>query len=144
MVEEILRDADKLPTLPGIALKILEVVKKPNSNLNEIADIISSDPPLTVEILKTINSPLFGLSSKITTVPRAVSMLGIDAVKNLALSFSLIKANRNGKNNFLDFSGYWKDSLVGAVSARLIAKKICPDGADDAFFLGLLHNIGIL
>ena len=144
MIDKALMGIDKLPTLPGIAIRILELVKKKNSNLNEIADIISSDPPLSAAVLKTINSSLFGLSSKITTVPRAVSMLGIDAVKNLALSFSLIKANRNGDNNFFNFSGYWKDSLVGAVSSKLIAKNLCPDEAEDAFFLGLLHNIGIL
>lgn len=143
-IEKTLMGMDKLPTLPGIAIRILELVKKKNSNLNEIADIISSDPPLSAEVLKTINSALFGLSSKITTVPRAVSMLGIDVVKNLALSFSLLKANRIGNNGFFNFSGFWKDSLIGAISSKLIAKNLCPDAAEDAFFLGLLHNIGIL
>ena len=144
MIEKALMGMDKLPTISGIAVKILEVVRNENSDLNEIADIISSDPPLSAEVLKTINSPLFGLSSKVTTVPRAVSMLGIDVVKNLALSFSLIKANRIGDNSFFDFSGFWKESLIGAVSSKLIAKNLCPDVAEDAFFLGLLHNIGIL
>ena len=144
IIEKALMGMDKLPTIPGIAVKILEVVRNENSNLNEIADIISSDSPLSAEVLKTINSPLFGLSSKVTTVPRAVSLLGIDAVKNLALSFSLIKANRNGDNSFFNFPGFWKDSLIGAVSSKLIAKNLCPDVAEDAFFLGLLHNIGIL
>ena len=144
MIEKALMGMDKLPTIPGIAVKILEVVRNENSDLNEIADIISSDPPLSAEVLKTINSPLFGLSSKVTTVPRAVSMLGIDVVKNLALSFSLIKTNRTGDNSLFNFSDFWKNSLIGAISSKLIAKNLCPDVAEDAFFLGLLHNIGIL
>ena len=59
MIEKALMGMDKLPTIPGIAVKILEVVRNENSNLNEVADIISSDPPLSAEVLKTINSPLF-------------------------------------------------------------------------------------
>ncbi len=144
MIDDILTGMGRLPTLPGIAVKILEVIKKEHTDINEIANIISSDPPLSAEILKTINSPLYGLPSKIATVPRAVGMLGIDAVKNLALSFSLVKAYRNGDKKFFDYSSFWKNSLIGAITAKLIAKSVHPDAAEDAFFIGLLHNIGIL
>ncbi len=143
-IKEALMGMGKLPTLPGIAVKILEAVKKEHSNINEIADIISSDPPLSAEVLKTVNSPFYGLPSKITTVPRAVSMLGINAVKNLALSFSLVKAFHNGNKNSFDYSAFWKNSLTGAVTSKLLAKSICPNAAEDAFFIGLLQDIGTL
>jgi diguanylate cyclase (GGDEF)-like protein len=143
-IEEALKGMGKLPTLPGIAVKILEAVKKEHSSINEIADIISSDPPLSAEVLKTVNSPFYGLPSKITTVPRAVSMLGMNAVKNLALSFSLVKAFHNGSKNSFDYSAFWKNSLTGAVTSKLLAKNICPNAAEDAFFIGLLQNIGTL
>ena len=82
LIEEMFESAGKLPTLPGVAVKILEVVKKEDSDLMEIADIISSDPPLSAEVLKAANSPIYNLPSKVSTVPRAVNMLGINAVKN--------------------------------------------------------------
>jgi diguanylate cyclase (GGDEF)-like protein len=142
--EEILKRSDNLPTLPGIAVKILEVVGRKDSNLNEIADIISYDPPLCAKILKLANSPLYGLTGKITTVTRAVSMLGINAVKNMALSFSLIKSSDKDGSVFFDYPKFWKSAMMGAVTAKLLAQKIIPDHAEDAFFLGLLHDIGIL
>lgn len=96
MVEEPFMEGDKLPILPGIAARILEVVRDKSSNLSEIADILSSDPPLSAEVLKTVNSPLFFLSSKISSVHRAVSLLGIDVVKNIALSFFSHSCRRAG------------------------------------------------
>lgn len=143
-IEETFEGAGKLPTLPGIAVKILEVIRKKNSGLMEIAEIISSDPPLSAEVLKTANSPFFNLPSKVTTVQRAMSMLGINAVKNLALSFSLIKNYRKGGKSDFDYTAFWKNSLIAALTSKLLAEKICPEAAEDAFFVALLHDIGIL
>jgi len=144
LIEDAFEVAGKLPTLPGIAVKILDVVKRDNSDFKEIADIISSDPPLSAEVLKTVNSPLYNLPSKVSTVPRAVSMLGINAVKNLALSFSLMKSNNDGSKSGFDYTAFWKNSLIAALTSKLLAQKINPDAAEDAFFVGLLHDIGIL
>jgi diguanylate cyclase (GGDEF)-like protein len=135
---------DRLPTLPGIAMRILEAVQKEDPDLKEIGKIISTDPPLSAEVLKIVNSAFYGLPSKVTTVFHAINLLGINTVKNLALSFSLVKNFQAQPSLSFDYSVFWKDSLVGAVAARLLAEKILPKLSEDAFFLGLLHNIGIL
>ncbi len=142
--EDILSDAEKLPTLPGIAMRILETVRRENSNLKELADILSSDPVLCAEVLKIVNSTLYGLPVKVTTFPRAVSMLGTNVIKNLALSFTLIRENGKGDEDLFNYELFWKNSLIGAVTARLLGQRIIPALAEDAFFLGLLSNIGIL
>jgi len=144
LIEETFGGIVKLPTLPGIAVRILDVVKKEGSNLNEIAEIISSDPPLSAEVLKVSNSALYGLTSKVSTVPRAVSLLGIDAVKNLALSFSLIKHFYVSEKIAFDYTAFWKNSLTAALTSKILAQNLNPDAAENAFFVGLLHNIGIL
>ncbi len=135
---------DRLPTLPGIAIKILEAVQKEDPDLEEIGNIIATDPPLSAEVLKIVNSAFYGLPSKITSVFHAINLLGINTVKNLALSFSLVKNFRTGSSEAFDYTLFWKDSLIGAVATRLLAQKILPKYSEDAFFLGLLHNIGIL
>ena len=135
---------DRLPTLPGIAMRILEAVQKEDPDLQEIGKIISTDPPLSVEVLKIVNSAFYGLPSKVTTVSHAINLLGINTVKNLALSFSLVKNFAVNSSVSFDYTLFWKDSLIGAVAARLLAEKILPKYSEDAFFLGLLHNIGIL
>ncbi|MBE9569761.1 MAG: GGDEF domain-containing protein [Proteobacteria bacterium] len=143
-IEEILKGLEKLPTLPGIAMKILELVRGEDTNLKEIADVLSTDPPLSAQVLKLINSPLYGVRAQITSVPHAVSLLGLNTVKNLALSFSLLRGYPKGNKENFDYTSFWKQSLIGAVSSKLIAEKVIPPFSEDAFFLGLIHNIGIL
>jgi diguanylate cyclase (GGDEF)-like protein len=143
-IEEILKGFDKLPTLPGIAMKILELVKDEDTNLKEIADVLSTDPPLSAQVLKFINSPFYGVRTQGTSVPHAVNLLGLNTVKNLALSFSLLRNYRKSNNEDFDYTNFWKESLIGAVSCKLIAEKIIPELSEDAFFLGLIQNIGIL
>ena len=143
-LEAILSKNDKLPTLPGIAIKILEAVQRPNPDLQEIAEILASDPPLSAEVLKLINSPFFGLSRKVTSVFHAVSMLGMNVIKNIALSFALVKEfSKNSQGDF-DYPNFWKYSLTTAIAARKTAESVYRDGAEDAFFVGLLHDMGTI
>lgn len=142
--EEIIKKTEKLPTLPGVALKLMDALRKEEPDLNEITKLISSDPSLSAEVLKCINSPFYSLQAKITSVNHAVNMMGFSAVKNLALSCSLVKNFQPDGPFGFDYNSYWKDSLIGAVSAKALADDILPDLAEDAFLLGLLHNVGIL
>ncbi len=139
---ELMAKGKKLPTLPGVAVSVLDAVQREEPDIQQISEIISKDPPLTVEVLKFVNSPYVGLRKKISSVFHASQMLGINAIKNLALGFSLVKSFQ-GQNNF-DYTGYWTSSLTAAVASRAIAQKVLPVFAEDAFFLGLLHDIGIL
>ena len=144
LFDEIIKKSQKLPTLPGIALKLIQEVRRENPKLNEIVNLISSDPPLSAEILRCVNSPLYGLNAMVRSVEHAVNMLGMNTIKNLALSFSLVKGfEQEGPHRF-DYKSFWKDSLVSAHAAKLIASCVAPDAAEDAFFLGLMHNLGIL
>jgi two-component system, cell cycle response regulator len=143
-IENIFKSLDKLPTLPGIAMRILAAVRNQATSLKEIGDILATDPSLSAEVLRAINSPFYGLPVKITSVSHAVNLLGIKTVKSLALSFSLVKNVRSKESNGFDYGGFWKNSLVGAVSAKILAEKVLPNFSEDAFFLGLIHNIGIL
>jgi diguanylate cyclase (GGDEF)-like protein len=134
----------KLPTLPGIAVRILELVHRGDSSLSEIAEVIATDPPLSAEVLKVTNSSYFGLRHKVTSVSQAASLLGTTLLKNLALSFSLFKCFKNGSKEPFDYEQFWKYSLISAVANRFIVERLLPDKAEEAFFLGLLHDIGIL
>jgi diguanylate cyclase (GGDEF)-like protein len=141
---EIEQKLKRLPTLPGIALKILETIQKETPSTREIADIIVSDAALSARILQYANSPFYARSEKLISVHQAIAFLGLTEVKNLALSFSLIKTYATkGKHDF-DHVQFWKDSLIGAIAAELVAKQVDPHHAESAFCLGLLQNIGTL
>ena len=143
-IESVVNNLDKLPTLSSIAIRLLNAVKNKETGLKEIGEILATDPTLSAEVLKAVNSHFYSLSNKITSVPHAVNLLGSQTVKSLALSFSLVKNLRTNESNGFDYVNFWKTSLVGAVSAKILTEKILPNFAEDAFFLGLIHNIGIL
>ncbi|MGB5421127.1 MAG: HDOD domain-containing protein, partial [Desulfobacterales bacterium] len=144
IIDEIINGIGKLPTLPGVAIKILETVQDQKSGLKELAEILSTDPPLSAEVLRMINSPYYGLNTRITSVQHAVKLLGATTVKNLALSFSVVKSFQSDDSDGFDYTQFWKDSLFSAVAMKSMAKNFSCQAVDDAFFLGLLHNIGIL
>ncbi|MFO7644806.1 MAG: GGDEF domain-containing protein [Desulfosarcina sp.] len=143
-VETILQKFDGLPAMPGVALKLIEAIQGADPDIREIAQLISSDAVLSAKLLKIINSPFYGLVNKITGVEQAVKMLGLNAVKNLCLGLILktrfIKKGPGQSN----LSAFWKDALVGAVAAKLLAGQVKIKNVEDAFFLGLLANIGSL
>ena len=143
-VDSLLTKANNLPTLPGIAARLLEAFQADEPDINEIGDILSADPVLTSKILKIVKSSFYSLPSKITSVKHAINLMGLKAVQNLALSFSLVNKFRAGKTAKFDYSCFWKDSLIGAISAKYLAEKIASDFSEDAFLMGLLQDIGIL
>ena len=142
-INDIIALLGDLPTMPGIAIKILEVIRRDESSLEDIGAILSNDPPLSAKVLKAANSPLYGGRGKISSIPQAVKILGTNAVKNLALSFTIIDKFNNVDNGF-NYTQFWKNSLTTAVAAKIISEKIIPHMAEDAFFIGLLADIGIL
>ena len=142
--EDIFKGLEKLPTLPGIAMKILELVKGEDTSLKEIANVLSTDPSLSAQVLKLTNSPFYGVRTQVTSISLAVNLLGLNTVKNLALSFSLLKNHPKGNKENFDYTFFGKQSVIGAVSSKLIARKIIPELSEDAFCLGLIQNIGIL
>jgi diguanylate cyclase (GGDEF)-like protein len=144
LFDSIFEKAENLPTLPGIALKLLEAVQGEDSDMDEIGRILSADPPLSAKVLKIVNSSFYSLPSKITSVNHAIRMLGINSVKNLALSFSVINKFNSIGSKTIDYVHFWKDSLIGAITVKLLGEKILRPFSDDIFFLGLLQNIGIL
>jgi HD-like signal output (HDOD) protein len=103
------------------------------------------DPVLTAKILRLINSAYYNLPQKVTTLVRAIIMLGINTVKNLILSTAILSnLKRKNSNNALDMAGFWRHSLSVGVLSRLIAKKrnIGQQSIEEYFIAGLLHDIG--
>jgi diguanylate cyclase (GGDEF)-like protein len=143
-LKDLSKKIGKLPTLPGVAIKILQAMQRETPNIGEISEVISADGPLSAKVLRVVNSPFYGLSKKITSVHQAMVYLGLNAVKNLALSFSLLRGFAPKRKGAFDYVQFSKDSLVGAVAAKSLTEKINRRHGENAFFLGLLQNIGML
>jgi diguanylate cyclase (GGDEF)-like protein len=131
-----------LPSLPSIAVQVLKLAQSPQVDLAEIAAVISKDPALSGKILKTVNSSFYGRTQAVSTVSHALVILGIQSVKTLVLSFSLV-TNLNKSKGFRHLD-YWRRSIYSATSARLLAAKLQMVQQEEAFLAALLHDIGML
>ncbi|MBI5408048.1 MAG: HDOD domain-containing protein [Nitrospirae bacterium] len=142
-LDTLLKGIATLPSLPAVALKIIQEAKKSKSSIRELADIISYDPALTAKILRIANSSFYALPYKVDSIERAVNILGLEALKNIALSFAIVKGFRRNPVDEFDHELFWKRSLTAAVSAGMIASKLRMK-RDDTFVTPLLMDIGVL
>ena len=78
------RRISHIATLPEVTVKIIELVEDPSSSARDLHRLVSSDPALTARMLKVVNSAFYGLPRQIASINRAVSLLGLNAVKNIA------------------------------------------------------------
>jgi len=137
----------RMPSLSTTVIKVLETCNDPMASASDLKRVISLDPVLTGRVLKLINSAYYSLGQSISSLTRAIVMLGVNTVKNLALSFALIDGFK-GKGSCLAFSvdEFWRHSLcVGVVSRSLAAfKGVSAAGQEELFVAGLLHDLGKL
>ncbi|RJR21672.1 MAG: GGDEF domain-containing protein [Nitrospiraceae bacterium] len=139
----LLKGVATLPSLPSIALRIIQEIKKDKSSLNDLAEIISYDPALTAKILRIANSSFYALPYKVDSIERAVHILGLEALKNIALSFAIVKGFKRNPVDEFDHELFWKRSITSAVSAEMIAAKLKMK-REDTFVTPLLMDIGVL
>lgn len=143
LVEKVSK-AESLPSLPAIAFEILSLTRSDEASAGDLARIIEKDPSFAAKILKMVNSPLYGLGRKTTSLKQAVALAGQRAIRVTALSMSLAEQINLDTNDGFDYQSYWRSSLTTAVAARLIANVVSPERAEEAFVAGLLSHIGRL
>lgn len=135
----------KMPSLSTTVSKVLEICSRPDTSPNDLNRVISLDPVLTGQVLKLINSAYYSLVNKVTSLTRAIIMLGLNTVKNLALSTAIIRCiGQARKSKLLPIRKFWAHSIGVGVTAKLIAAELdVPLGEREEFFVaGLLHDLG--
>jgi len=134
-----------MPSFPVSVGKALQVCNSLNINPSDLNHVISLDPVLTGKLLKLINSAYYGLGTPITSLIKAITMLGLNTVKNLVLS-SAVLSNLPGNKGIdgLNMEGFWHHCLCVGVMTKLLAAKqgIEPKYLEEYFAAGLLHDIG--
>ncbi len=133
-----------LPTLPSVAIQLLDISKNPETEIKEVIDVIKSDPAIAAKIIKASNSSFFGFTSRVPSLERAVPLLGTTVVSSLALSFSLVDDAMTRGPMAEYYNKYWMQSLVQGVSSELLGEH-SNEGLNCEFFLsGLLIDLGRL
>jgi two-component system cell cycle response regulator len=139
-----LNASKKLPTPSRTALEVMRLCHSEESSLNEIAQVIQTDPSLSAELLSYANSAFLATGIQVASVQKAAVKLGMKTVVNLALGFSLLSHNKSGRCQGFDYSRYWSSSLAQAIAAKTIAGLGKEFDSEELFVCGLLSHMGEL
>ncbi len=134
----------KVPTLPAVAQKLLQLCKDDNASFSDFACVIESDQGMATRILHVANSAFYGLRQKATTVERAVSALGLKYVRSIALGYNLLSSLRQFESVGFNQNNFWNQCLIRAVVARQLGVRYCSEVKEEAFLTGLLQDCGVM
>lgn len=142
----LLSKVESLPSLPHIYKKLTDEIESDQASLEKIGQIIEEDMGMTATILKVVNSAFFGIPRRISKPAQAASLLGMDAIKSLVLSYQLFHSFDLSKAINISFEKLWKHSITTANFSKIIAQDAGFDKetVDEAFFAGMLHDVGKL
>ncbi|MEM6393437.1 MAG: GGDEF domain-containing protein [Planctomycetota bacterium] len=137
-------ESSRLPSLPTIALEIIELVQRPDVSIPEIAETLQQDPALASKVLKTVNSSFYAQTSAVSSVSQALVVMGLRSVKTLALGFSLVgNLQEISADEFAEL-GFWRRSLFAATAAKRIAEAIEFPQQEECFLGALMQDLGML
>jgi len=139
-----LRNCSTLPTLPAIAITVIELANDPDASINDISAHVEMDPALAAKILKVAGSPLFNKRQTPTNIRQAINLLGTNGAIMIALSFSLTNSFRNHQSTTLDSNRYWRRSFLLGLACRELGTVRQLKRLDELFLAGLMRDIGIL
>jgi putative nucleotidyltransferase with HDIG domain len=143
-LEELLSDVAAVPSLPMLYSRLDETINHPRSSIADIAKVLSEDQGLAARILKLANSPLFGYFSKIDTITQAVTIIGIQQVRDLSLAISVMGLFKGLPEDLITMDLFWRHSIGTALVARVLATSQRESNLERFFVAGILHDIGRL
>lgn len=145
VVSQAVNSVASLSTLPEVTTQIIKTVEDKNSSAQQLHKIVSHDPALVTRVLKVVNSAFYGLPGQVASIERAIVMLGLNAVKNIAVAASLGQMFRGVKLcEGFTAKDLWTHCVAVACAARDLAKQAKLPVADEAFLAGMIHDVGLL
>lgn len=139
-----LKASNRLPSPSGTALEIMKLLQREDANINDVTKLIKLDPALSGRILQFANTASVGAHRQISNISDAIIMMGMTAVKNFALSLSLVGNHTDNRCPHFDYETYWSKSLAAAVAISSLSGRERVISCEEAFTLGLLKDIGRL
>lgn len=145
IVRSALRRVTTIATLPTSALNIMKIADDPASTEDDLLKVLEGDPPLAARVLKVVNSAFYGRPREVGSTAVAMRLLGVNAIRNVALAASLTRLFRGGRTvPGFDAGDLWTHSVAVGTAARRIAERSRGVAPEEAMLAGLLHDIGLL
>jgi len=141
---EIVAGTVEVASLPEVFLRVNEMVESPRYSASDIGRLIGKDPGLTTRLLRIVNSAFYGFPSKVDTVSRAITIIGVRELRDLVLATTVAKLFKGLPNDLVSMDTFWRHSLQCAILARTLAARHRELNVERFFVAGLLHDIGSL
>lgn len=137
----------ELPTMPEVLLKLNDVIADPDASADDVANVVSKDPAVATNILRIVNSAYYGLQVRVSSVSLAISVMGFNMTKKVALKAAVFSVfgKRKEKIQHFDPLAFWRHAVYTGVAARVLGSNsavFAATHAEDIYIAGLLHDIG--
>lgn len=141
----IIRKFTTIKTLPNIAIHLIKLISDGNTTIRDIESVIRLDATLVVRLMRLVNSPYYGLRAKVENIAGAVTYIGMDGLRNLIVVEALkdIFGNESYGEVF-SRSQLWMHSAVVAITCKMISERLFMIEGENAFLVGILHEIGMV
>ncbi len=140
---ETIRKSAAVPSMPQVVMRFLEIMQDPSFKYDDLVRVLSADVGTVSEILRLVNSSLFGVRQKIVSLRQALTLLGPKRTRSLLLGRYLVDTMNKKKIAGLDMTYFWRRSLASSVAASRFADKVLPKSRDEVFIAALLADIGL-
>lgn len=136
-IQKLINDLKEIPAMPNVVMQAINLVKDPNASVKDLANIICYDQSLSAKVLTLVNSAYYGFSQQITSIGRAMALIGMVKSKNLIITIAMRPMFTRQADKEL-----WKHSIRVAVGCEYFAKHKNLLNSDEAFILGFMHDVG--
>ena len=142
--QQLIRGIGKLTSLPEVCVRVNEMVDDPRVSSSAIGKVISRDTALTSQLLRLANSAFYNFPGKVSTISRAVTVIGERELRYLVLALSAVRSFSKVPVDLINMASFWRHSVYTGVMARLIAGRCRVLHAERLFVAGLMHDVGML
>ena len=136
-ITKLINNLKNVPAMPNVVIQALNIVKNPNSGIKDLGDIMSYDQSLSLKVLNLVNSAYYGFAQQITSITRALALLGMNQAKNIIVAIAMKPMFSSEENKEL-----WEHSITAAVGCEYLATNLNIMDSEEAFIIGFLHDIG--
>ena len=133
----------KIPPLPAAAVRLVGEMNKPEPDPKRLVQILSGSPEMAARVLRMVNSSYFSLGHRVTTLPHAISLLGMRQIRSIGLSHAMVSGVPRPKDRLFDHEAFWVDSLVKTLLARSLARRQGKHDEEEVFTAMLLADVAI-
>ena len=141
-IERIVEETSTVYSLPLFYERLNETINHPRSSIDDISRIITEDQGLTARLLRLANSPMFGCYARVDSITKAVTIIGTQQLRDLALAASVMGVFKGIPEELLNMSSFWRHCIACGIIARSLAVYRRESNVERLFVAGMLHDVG--